>query len=46
MGVLCELEEKHGVDLGRGYKNDMACSSFVDYIGDEQWQFLVNGKLS
>ena len=46
MGVLCELEERHEVDLGRGKKNDMACSSFVDYIADEQWQFLVNGKLS
>ena len=31
MGVLCELEERHGVDLGQGYKNvnDKACGSFV-----------------
>ena len=37
MGMLCELEERHGVDLGHSYKNDMACASFVDYIADKQW---------
>ena len=35
MGLLCELEERDGVDLGQGYKNDKACASFVDYTGRE-----------
>ena len=42
MGMLCELEERHGVDLGNGYKNDMACASFVDYIAGKQRQILVS----
>ena len=36
MGALRKLEERHGVDLGQGCKNDKACASFVDYIADEQ----------
>ena len=28
MGPLCEREERHGVDLGQGYKNDQACATF------------------
>ena len=32
MKALCQLEERHGVALGEGYKNDLACSTFVDYI--------------
>ena len=32
MACLCELEERHGVDLGRGYKNNRACAEFIDYI--------------
>ena len=41
MGALCELEERHRVDLGQGYKNNKACARFVDYIADEQRQILV-----
>ena len=41
IGALCELEERHGVDLGQGYKNK-ACASFVGYIVDKQWQILVS----
>lgn len=33
MSALCELQEKHGVDLGSGYKNNIACTEFVHYIG-------------
>ena len=33
MSTLCELLEKHGVDLGSGYKNNIACTEFVHYIG-------------
>ena len=32
MKPLCELEERHGVDLGQGDKNVQACAPFVDYI--------------
>ena len=35
MMPLCQLEERHGVDLGETYKNDMACSAFVDYIAKD-----------
>ena len=42
MGALYELEERHRVDLGQGYKNDKACARFVDYIADEQQQILVS----
>ena len=36
MAPLCALEEKHGVDLGSGYKNDKACATFVEYIAKQQ----------
>ena len=41
MPVICELQERHGVDLGSGYKNEKACATFVDYISLEQRQMLV-----
>ena len=41
MQPLCELEKKHGVDLGQGYKNDQVCATFVDYIAKEQQEILV-----
>ena len=30
MSALCELEEKHGVDLGAGYKNNQACTAVFE----------------
>ena len=39
---MYELEERHGVDLGVGYKNDHACSTFTSFIAREQQQLLVN----
>ena len=42
MAALCELQERHGVDLGSGYKNEKACATFVDYISLEQRRILVN----
>ena len=42
MAALCELQERHGVDLGSGYKNEKACATFVDYISLEQRRMLVN----
>ena len=35
MKSFCQIEERHGVDLGEGYKNDLACSTFVDYIAQD-----------
>ena len=29
MKAMCELEERHGAELGQGYKNDQACATFV-----------------
>ena len=35
MKPLCDLEERHGVDLGAQYKNDIACSIIVSYTAAE-----------
>ena len=37
-GPLCQLEERHGVYLGQGYKNELACATFIDYIAQEERQ--------
>ena len=42
MSTLCELEERHGVDLGSGYKNNIACTEFVHYIGMALREELVS----
>ena len=42
MAPLCALEEKHGVDLGSGYKNDKACATFVEYIAQQQRKLLTS----
>ena len=34
MTSLCNLLERQGVDLGEGYKTNMACSTFVDFIAE------------
>ena len=41
MAAVCELEEKHGVDLGAGYKNNQACATFVGYIAQSQRERLA-----
>ena len=41
MKPLCEVEERHGVDLGQGYKNDRACSAFIEFIAREQRKKLM-----
>ena len=41
MQPLCDLEEKHGVDLGPGYRNDHACATFIEYIARDFQQQLV-----
>ena len=30
--TLCDLLERQGVNLGEGYKTNMACSTFVDLL--------------
>ena len=42
MGPMCSLEEKHGVNLDTGYKNDKACAVFVEFIAQERREALVN----
>ena len=44
MKPLCDLQEQHGVDLGIRYNNDVACTSFVGYIAEEQRQNLLKGS--
>ena len=29
---ICELAERHGTDLGAGYKNDHSCETFVELL--------------
>ena len=41
MKPVCELEERHGVDLGQGYKNNQPCSSFIEFIALDQRRSLV-----
>lgn len=42
MRSVCELEEKHGVQLGDGYKSDHACATFVKYIAQDLQDSLIN----
>ena len=30
MKLICELEERHGIDLDSGYKNDRAFAMFIE----------------
>ena len=41
MEAVCELEEKHGVNLGTGYKNNQACATFVEYTAQSQREGLA-----
>ena len=41
MKPICELMERHGVDLGKGYKNNQACTCLTSYIALEECQRLV-----
>lgn len=45
MAPICELEERHGVDLGAGYKNDKACSMFTEFISRDL-RLTLKSKLS
>jgi len=42
MGSICKLEERHGMNLGSGYKNDHSCAMFIEFIACEQAESLVS----
>lgn len=42
MGPICGLEEKYGINLGTGYKNDKACAVFVKFIAQERIETLLD----
>ncbi len=46
MKPICDLEERHGVDLGPGYKNDQACATFLEFIAREQQEILLTALSS
>ena len=35
MQALCKFEERNGVALGEGYKNDLDCATFTGFIGQD-----------
>ena len=41
MKAVCELEKRHGAELGQGYENDRACATFVECIAREQQEQLT-----
>jgi len=42
IGPLCGLEEKHGVNLGTGCKNDSTCAVFDEFIVQERGETLLD----
>ena len=40
MRPICQLEERHGVNLGHEYQNDKSCATFVEFIATEQQSIL------
>lgn len=46
MAVIYELEKRHGVELGTGYKNKKACSMLMDYILQELYNMAVVNSLT
>lgn len=43
MPSICELKERHGVNLGAGYKNDQACGTCIEFIARDQQSSLQEG---
>ena len=39
--IMCDLEKKHGVDLGERYQSDMACQEFIGAIDDVMFHELM-----
>ena len=40
--ALCEMEKKHGVDIGASYTNERSGRMFVHYIAEAKRQMLVD----
>jgi hypothetical protein len=40
MASLCDIQIRHGVDLGTGYKYNQACTTFVHYIAKDKRDYL------
>ena len=38
---ICELEQRHGVNLGAAYVNNNACKDFMHYIAESNRQTLI-----
>ena len=38
---ICDLESRHGVDLGTSYRNDVACKTFTGYIAEARRQEII-----
>ena len=43
--AICELEARHGVDIGKAYTTETAGRSFVHFIAESQKQELVSDTL-
>ena len=41
MAPLCQLEERHGINLGAGYKKNQASAQFVEFIAKIEQQNLA-----
>ena len=41
MAPLCQLEERHGVNLGDGYKNNQSCAQIIEFIAKVEQQNLI-----
>ncbi len=35
MKPLCELQQRHGVNLGETYRNEQACATFIEFIAKD-----------
>ena len=46
MKSLCELEERHVVDLRQGYKNNRSCTLFVEFIARDLKEAVVESSFS
>ena len=39
--VICQLEKKHGVDIGQSYLNERSCRDFIYYIAESKRRKLT-----
>ena len=39
--MICQLEKKHGVDIGQSYLNERLCREFIHYIAEDKRRKLV-----